>query len=71
MSYKKQRSVTATISKNLFLVLGMTSNCANTISNMDKGRQDIPFQFMKVEKGSSKLLNKQTSSFQKKYVFKN
>ena len=50
MSYKKQRSITATISKNLFLVLGMTSNCANTISNMDKGRQDIPFQFMKAEK---------------------
>ena len=55
MSYKKQSSITATISTNLFLVLGMTPNRANTVSNMDKGRQDIPFQFRKVKKGSSNL----------------
>ena len=61
MSYKKQRSITATISTNLFLVLGMTPNCANTVSNMDKGCQDISFQFMKVKKGSSNLYNKQTN----------
>ena len=28
----KQRSATVTISTNLFFVLGMTPNCANTIS---------------------------------------
>ena len=29
---------------NLFLILGMTSNCANTISNIDKGCQEVPLQ---------------------------
>ena len=41
----KQRSAAATtISTNLFLVLWMTPNCANTISNMDKGCQETPLK---------------------------
>ena len=38
------RSATATISTILFLILGMTPNCANTISNMEKGCQEIPLK---------------------------
>ena len=40
----KLRSAIATISTNLFLILGMTPNYANTITNMKKGCQEIPLQ---------------------------
>ena len=55
MSYNKVAAAAA-ISTNLFLVLGMTPNCANAISNMEKGCQEILFsQFSNVRKGSSNL----------------
>ena len=43
MSYN-ELAITAIISINLFLVLGMARNCANMISNMDKGCQEIPLE---------------------------
>ena len=38
----QQRSTTATLSIDLFLVLGMTPNCANTISKHRQGREEFP-----------------------------
>ena len=37
-------SATATISTELFIVLRVTSNCTNTISNMEKDCQEISLQ---------------------------
>ena len=37
MSYNK----VALCNSHLFVILGMTPNCANTISNMEKGREEI------------------------------
>ena len=56
----KLRSATATISKNLFLIIGMTPNCANTISNTKKGCQEIP-----LEGKDSRLKKIQDSQFTK------
>ena len=38
------KKCSAAISTNLFLIFEMTPNCANTISNMDKGCQEILLQ---------------------------
>ena len=48
MSYNKVALATATISTNLFFAIGITPNCANAISNMDKGCQEIPLKGKKL-----------------------